>query len=234
MSAIIYVTTEAFATLQRIKDLDYYDRSLLIDEEPAIAEASGFYFKNAKKMNFAPLPSQAIIAAVITADNACKVQLSFPAELRGCIFEKAPYLPEHYAEIVTYWSGETFNPATSGAVYFQCKLNEYCVDLGDDAMSDPVINDHLLSEGVVISINGLSSVIEGLSRESFIEIAIPLDTSMLGIEQGNFLSSKAYDVHSNQVDTVFLKVADILDSPDPDHIYIDLLRHELLDYGYWY
>ncbi len=234
MSAIIYVTPVAFATLQRIKDLDYYDRSLLIEEEPAIAEAPGFYFKNAKKMNFAPLPLNADIAAVITADSTSNIQLSFPAELRGCIFEKAAYLPEHYAEIVTYWSGETFNPATSGAVYFQCKLNEYCVDLGTDAMSDPVINDHLLSEGVVISINGLSSVIEGLSRESFIEIAIPLDTSMLGIEQGNFLSSKEYDVHSDHVDTVFLKVADILDSPDPDHIYIDLLRHELLDYGYWY
>ena len=234
MSAIIYVTAEAFATLQRIKDLDYYDRSLLIEEEPAIAEAPGFYFKNAKKMNFSPLPSDADIAAVITADSTSNVQLSFPAELRGCIFEKAPYLPEHYAEIVTYWSGETFNPNTNGAVYFQAKLNEYCVDLGADAMSDPVINDQLLSEGVVVSISGLSSVIQGQPRESFIEIAVPLDTSMLGIEQGNFLSSKEYDIHSDRVDTVFLKVADILDSPDPDHVYIDLLRHELLDYGYWY
>lgn len=234
MSAIIYVTTEAFATLQRIKDLDYYDRSLLIEEEPTIADAPGFYFKNAKKMDFAPLPSDANIAAVITADSAPNVQLSFPTSLRGCIFDKAPYLSEHYAEIVTYWSGETFNPATSGAVYFQAKLNEYCVDLGADALSDPVINDQLLSEGVVVSISGLSSVIQGLPREAFIQIVVPMDTSMLGIEQGNFLSSKEYDLHSDQVDTVFLKVADILDSPDPDHIYIDLLRHELLDYGYWY
>ena len=101
-------------------------------------------------------------------------------------------------------------------------------------MGDPVITDQLLSEGVVVSISGLSSVIQGLPRDAFIQIVIPLDTSMLGIEQGNFLSSKEYDLHSDQVDTVFLKVADILDSPDPDHIYIDLLRHELLDYGYWY
>lgn len=234
MSAIIYVTTEAFATLKRIKDLDYYDRSLLIEEEPAITEAPGFYFKNAKKMNFSLLPSNAEIAAVISPEEAEGSRIAFPAELRGCIFEKAPYLPEDYAEIVTYWSGETFNPNTSGAVYFQAKLNEYCVDLGTDAMSDPVINDQLLSEGVVVSISGLSSVIEGLPRDSFIQIAVPLDTSMLGIEQDNFLSSKAYDVHSDQVDTVFLKVADILNSPDPDHVYIDLLRHELLDYGYWY
>ncbi len=234
MSAIIYVTNEAFATLQRIKDLDYHDRSLLIEEEPALAEAPGFYFKNAKKMNFAPIPSEADVAVVISPDSTHGVRLSFPTELRGCIFEKAPYLPEGYAEIVTYWSGETFNPNTSGAVYFQAKLNEYCVDLGSDASSDPIINDQLLSEGVVVSIAGLSSLVQGLPRESFIQIAVPLDTSMLGIEQGNFLSSKEYDVHCDQVDTIFLKVADVLDSPDPDCVYIDLLRHELLDYGYWY
>ncbi len=234
MSAILYVTEVAFATLQRIKDLDYYDRSVLTEEEPALAEAPGFYFKNAKKMNFSPLPSEADIAVVITPDSVSDVRLSFPAELRGCIFEKAPYLPEGYADIVTYWSGETFNPNTSGAVYFQAKLNEYCVDLGSNASSDLIVNDQLLSEGVVVSITGLSSLVQGLSRESFIQIAVPLDTSMLGIEQGNFLSSKEYDIHSNQVDTIFLKVADVLDSPDPDCVYIDLLRHELLDYGYWY
>ncbi len=234
MSAIIYVTEAAFATLQRIKDLDYYDRSLLIEEEPDLAEAPGFYFKNAKKMNFAPIPSEADITAAITSDNTHSIRLSFPAELRGCIFEKAPYLPEGYADIVTYWSGETFNPNTSGAVYFQAKLNEYCVDLGSDASSDPVINDQLLSEGVVVSITGLSSLVQGLPRESFIQISVPLDTSMLGIEQGNFLSSKEYDTDSDQFDTIFLKVADVLDSPNPDCVYIDLLRHELLDYGYWY
>ncbi len=234
MSAIIYVTEEAFGTLHRIKNLDYYDRSLLIEEEPALAEEPGFYFKNAKKMNFSPLPSGADIAVVITPDNTCDVRLSFPTELRGCIFEKAPYLPEGYADIVTYWSGETFNPNTSGAVYFQAKLNEYCVDLRSVASSDPVINDQLLSEGVVVSITSLSSIFQGLPRESFIQISVPLDTSMLGIEQGNFLSSKEYDIHSDQVDTIFLKVADVLDSPNPDCVYIDLLRHELLDYGYWY
>lgn len=234
MSAIIYVTEAAFATLQRIKDLDYYDRSLLIEEEPKLAETPGFYLKNAKKMNFAPLPSEADIAAVISPDSGSDIRVSFPTELRGCIFEKAPYLPESYADIITYWSGETFNPNTSGAVYFQAKLNEYCVDLGSDASSDPAINDQLLSEGVVVSINGLLSLVQGLPRESFIQIEVSLDTSMLGIEQGNFLSSKEYDIHSNQVDTIFLKVADVLDSPNPDCIYIDLLRHELLDYGYWY
>ncbi len=179
MSAIIYVTNEAFATLQRIKDLDYYDRSVLTEEEPALAEAPGFYFKNAKKMNFAPLPSEANIAAEITSDSNLEVRLSFPTELRGCIFEKAPYLPEGYAEIVTYWSGETFNPNTSGAVYFQAKLNEYCVDLGSDASSDPVINDQLLSEGVVVSITGLSSILQGLPRESFIQIEVVTGTCKL-------------------------------------------------------
>jgi len=29
-------------------------------------------------------------------------------------------------------------------------------------------------------------------------------------------------------------VADIRRSPNPNHILIDVIRNELLDYGYWY
>ena len=108
------------------------------------------------------------------------------------------------------------------------------VDLGDDPVGAPVIIDRLLSEGVVVAISGLAELLHGLSLEDFIEIRFPVDLAMLSVEPDDFQSTKEYAVTSESDERVFLRVADILASPDRDHIYIDLLCNELLDYGYWY
>jgi hypothetical protein len=58
---------------------------------------------------------------------------------------------------------------------------------------------------------------------------------MLGIEPDEFRSTKEYSLAPAQLhECIFLQVADIRSSPDPDRIFIDVLRHELLDYGYFY
>ncbi len=160
--------------------------------------------------------------------------VTMPANLRGCIFEGAPNLPDKYSEIVRYWSGDTMNVSTSGAAYFQCSLNEYMVDLGPDPVDAPVINDRLLSEGIVVAVCGLADRLVGVSSDAYVEIRFPIDPDMLGNEPDAFRSKGDYGRSSKGSDRVFLKVADILASPDPDHIYIDLLRNELIDYGYWY
>ena len=163
--------------------------------------------------------------------------MSAPANLRGCIFEDAPNLPEGYADIITYWSGASINLTTSGAAYFQCALNEYMVDLGPDPVFEPVVNDRLLSEGVVLAISDVSKLTDSLSPDAYIEIRFPVDPAMLGVEIDDFRSIKDYSIDNAQGqhhDKVFLKVADILQSPAPDRIYIELLRNEMIDYGYWY
>ena len=72
-----------------------------------------------------------------------------------------------------------------------------------------------------------------MSINHYIEVLIPLVDEMLGIEPDDFRSTKSYPtVPSQQYERVFLKVADIVRGPDRDRIYIDLLRHQLLDYGY--
>jgi len=227
MQATIYVSNEAYQTAQTIKDLDYYDRAILCDELPDFENRPGYHLKSANKLNLALLPVDANIATVSPA-------VTMPANLRGCIFEGAPDLPPGYADIVTYWSGKTVNTSTSGAVYFQCQLNEYMIDLGPDPVNAPVINDRLLSEGVVVAISGLAGGLRALSSEDFIEIKFPIDPAMLGVEPDDFLSTGKYGVTGERYERVFLKVADILASPDRDHVFIDLLCNELLDYGYWY
>ena len=228
MHATIYVTNEAYQTAQTIKDLDYYDRMNLCDDMPDLANRPGYHLKNANKLMLAPLPEN---ANIIRSDA---LEVSMPANLRGCIFEQAPNLPKDYAEIVGYWSGSTVNTNTSGAVYFQCPLNEYMVDLGHNACDAPIVNDRLLSEGVVVAVSGISGILTNLTPEDFIEIRVPIDLGMLGVEGCSFNSKAEYDATDGRNEFVYLKVADILASPDTDQVFIDLLRHELLDYGYWY
>jgi len=228
MQATIYVTAETHQTAQTIKDLDYNDRMNLCDEMDDLADRPGYHLKNANKLKLAPLPEN---ANIIRPDS---LQVSMPSNLRGCIFEQAPNLPEGYADIVGYWSGSTVNANTSGAVHFQCPLNEYMVDLGHNACDAPIINDRLLSEGVVVAISGFSGILTKLTPEDFIEVRVPVDLTMLGVEPDEFLSTEEYDVTSEHYQQVYLKVADILASPDRDRIYIDLLCNELIDYGYWY
>lgn len=227
MQATIYVSNEAYQTAQTIKDLDYYARANLCDELPGFENHPGYHLKNANKLKLALLPVDASIATV-------SPEVTMPANLRGCIFEGAPDLPPGYADIVTYWSGEAVNSNTSGAVYFQCSLNEYMVDLGPDPVNAPVINDRLLSEGIVVETSGVADLLRDLSQGDFIEIKFPIDPAMLGVEPDDFVSTGKYGVTGERYERVFLKVADILASPDRDHIYIDLLCNELLDYGYWY
>jgi hypothetical protein len=235
MPATIYVTAEAYETAQTIKDLDYYDRLNLSEETPDFDKRPGYHLKNANVLQLAVLPDDAIVIAPSAIGH--RLSMSAPANLRGCIFEGAPNLPEGYAAIIAYWSGASINLNTSGAAYFQCALNEYMVDLGPDPVFEPVVNDRLLSEGVVLAIAEVSKLTEGLSPDAYIEIRVPVDPAMLGVEIDDFRSIKDYSIENAQghhYDKVFLKVADIFQSPDPDRIYIELLRNEMIDYGYWY
>ncbi|MFS2003803.1 hypothetical protein ACEN9F_09275 [Duganella sp. CT11-25] len=207
MPATIYVTAEAYQTAQAIKDLDYYDRLNLSDDIPGFDKQPGYHLKNANALKLAVLP----VGAVVIDPSAIgrPLSISAPPNLRGCIFDGAPNLPEKYADIIAYWSGASINLSSSGAAYFQCPLNEYMVDLGTDPVSDPVVNDRLLSEGIVIFISDVSKLVEGLSADSYVEIKFPVDPAMLGVELDDFRSIKDYSTENakgHDYDKVFLKV----------------------------
>jgi hypothetical protein len=246
MQATIYVTEQALEVANVIKDLSQSERLALSDDPAASLSASeGYYLKNANRLNLAALPPDALVGCRLTPDlpEVYERHVSIPSNLRGCIFENAPKLPDQYATIVAYWSGPPVNSNISGACYFQSPEHSYMVDMsaleavnaddGDEAHASALIDD-LLSEGVVVCITDIEPLIDDLSIHDYIEISLPVD-GMLGIEPEDFCSTKPYPTGpSRQYERVYLKVADILRSPDRNRIYIDLLRHELLDYGYWY
>ncbi|OWY34645.1 hypothetical protein [Herbaspirillum aquaticum] len=242
MQATIYVSEEAMATAIAIKDLSHYDRITLSDDPNTdLSQSPGYFLKNANKLKLATLPTNHRVIASLApgrADNIADV--SMPVHLRGCIFERAPNLPPQYAQIMTYWSGEAVNLDDSRAVHFQSPLNEYMVELRpaqgrvEDAYSEMAACDRLLSEGIVVAITGLMQLCNSALPTDFIEIVLPVDLDIAGIEPDAFRSSRSYNVDDEQLEKVYLRIVDIMRSPNPDAIYIDLIRNELIDYGYVY
>ena len=245
MRATIYLTKEAWALGQALKDVDYYDRCTLSDDIASDPTGKdGYYIKNANKLKPAPLPDDAkIVFRIHPGDAIYSEMVSMPVHLRGVIFEHAPHLPERYAEIIRYWSGETLNSNVGNAAYYQNPAHAYDVDLSavrendelfSQQQSSPAV-DALVSESVVVNIIGLDSATVGAPDTAFVEVALPIDEGMLWLDNGEFMTGKCYDLRAaKRFERIFLLLSDVRNSPDPARIFADVLRYEELDYGFYY
>jgi hypothetical protein len=240
MPAIIYVTPASLATMSLIAPLDYYDRVTLSDDPATdLTHREGYYLKNISHLAVSVLPDGAHIALQL---NAGTPEVSFPSELRGCIFERAPHLPPNYRSIITYWSGAPINADEDCAIYYQCPAQRYEVPLANAEDGSELVDswdgaqpiDALVSEGVVVSLVGLGGLLADAADDDFVSVVLPIDDDLLGLDNGGFLAESVYNLTSARVERFFLRVADIRQSPDPQRIYIDILRYEELDYGFYY
>jgi hypothetical protein len=190
MSATIYVTPESLATMTLVAPLDYYDRCALSDDpasDPTHRE--GYYLKNLSYLSVSVLPDAAHIVLRLIAGAR---EVSFPAELRGCIFERAPHLPPNYQSIIAYWSGSPINSNADCAAYYQCPAQRYDVSLAALEASPELISkrdstpliDALLSEGVVVSIAGLGGLLSDAADDEFVSVVLPIDEDLLGLDNG--------------------------------------------------
>lgn len=241
MPATIYVSQASFDTMALIAPLDYYDRCTLSDvPETDPTGRPGYYLKSLSHLAVSILPEDAHIALHLDAGDSA---LSFPSELRGCIFANAPNLPTpDYHSVISYWSGAPVNSNAGGSAHYQCPAQAYAVsldaldadpDLISRRISTPLI-DALISEGIVVSIVGLDSKLANASDDDFVSIALPIDNELVCLDNGGFLTDQPYRTDTDRAEHIFLKVADIRQSPNPNAIYIDILRYEELDYGYYY
>lgn len=244
MQAKIYISAEAMATVNAIKDLDYYSRVSLSDDGPDLTTVPG-YFLNTNALDLAELPSDVEVAMHLTPADAATYHrhVAMPAHLRGVIFSGAPDLPSSYAEIISYWSPLVPTVHHRSALYFQNEMNSYCVQLVDpDGTGDAAavgdadhVADVLVSDGLVVTVTGLATIVANLSPNHFIALSIPINPSMLGIELEGYRSTKEYSTDQPQkMETLYLRIADILASPDACNIAISAIRTELSDYGYTY
>lgn len=245
MQAKIYISTDAMTTVIAIRSLDYYDRVSLSDEPATDYTSSPGYFLNTNALDLAELPADADVAIRLTPADAATYHrhVSMPANLRGVIFSGAPNLPTDYAESIAFWSPLMPTIHHRGALYYQNVMNSYCVqlvdpdDTGDSAVANDAdhVADVLVSDGLVVTITGLATMVANLKPEQFVALTIPINPSMLGIELEGYRSTEEYATDpSQQMETLYLRIADILASPDANHIAISAIRTELSDYGYTY
>lgn len=245
MQATLYISAEAMRTVNAIKELDYYSRVSLSDwPETDLTTAPG-YFINTDALHLAELPARAEVVLHLTpADQPTyRRHVSMPAYLRGVIFSGAPNLPPDYAKIISFWSALVPTMHHRSAMYFQNEMNSYCVRLvdPDDAGDACVVEDadhagdFLISDGLVVTVTGLGAMVADLKPDLFVSLSIPINQSMLGLELEGYRSKEEYATDpAPQMETLYLRIADILASPDPNHIAISAIRTELSDYGYTY
>lgn len=245
MQATIYISTEAMATVNAIQHLDYYDRVSLSDDPATDLTTSPGYYLNSHTLKLATLPADAQIALTITPYDAMTYgrHVSMPSNLRGVIFSGAPHLPTDYALTISYWSPLVPTAHHRGALYHQNLQNSYCISLSETndleaaavGTSTDENADILLSDAIVIAITGLALKVANFDPARYVALTIPIHASMLGIELEGYHSSTDYaSVTAQQSETLFLRISDILSSPDPDQITIAAIRTELSDYGYTY
>jgi len=178
-------------------------------------------------MRLAVLPAGADVAVRLAPADA---HITFPPELRGVIFSGAPHLPDNYAAILAYWSPLEVTAMHEGAQYCQNLRNEYMVSFSP-ALTPGQPQDVLLSDGLVVCMTGVRELVGRLDPEQFIEVQIPVSAQMLGPELDGFDTA---EVHGRSCERIYLRVRDILDSPDPDFIAIAAIHTDLWDYGYYY
>lgn len=243
MQANIYISAEAMATVNAIQHLDYYERVSLSDDPATDLTRHSGYYLNTNALHLMELPEGSKVILSLSPADADRYgrHVSIPTNLRGVIFSGAPNLPTNYDQIISYWSLLSLMPYHRNALYYQNVQSEYCVTLIDtDGMGEvaddlPETLDTLISDSVVIVISGLAASLASLNPDHFVALMIPINSDMLGIELDSYRSSQEYRATNPlQSETIFLRVADILASPNPDFVAIAAIRSELGDYGYTY
>lgn len=234
MQANIYISAQAMATVNAIQHLDYYARVSLSDEPATDLTHHPGYYLNTNALHLTELPSDALIVRSLSpTDTDC---YSIPINLRGVIYSGSPNLPTDYAKIISYWSPLALMPYHRNSHHYQNILSEYCIALTDpDEMDDdlPEPVDTLVSDSLVVVIAGLATSLTSKNPDHFIALSIPINSEMLGIELEGYRSSQDYITSDfPQSETVYLRIADILASPNPDLIAIAAVRTEMGDYGF--
>jgi hypothetical protein len=236
--AKIYISKEALETVENLRSKSYYDRI----EDSIDIEKPGFTLHPAISCEALSDGVKPALSINTNKIDFYRDYVQFPRELRGCIFEKAPNLPEKYTENIKYWGDRKVAPPdNTDAIYFQNHLNAYLIQPpnSDDDNKDNITMDALVSEGVVVHIKDLGELIavNKLEPDQFIEIGIPIDPEVFGDKSTDskiYNTSHEYAVENVPMEKIYLKMSDVLASPDCQNVYINILRYELMDYGYYY
>lgn len=257
----IFLPIADYEFLSTFKDKDYYDRKYYFDatdfsNKPKSAEElieltehqlrlrCLNVISNYRPLTVSPLPSGAVLIPNIL--NYTGNAGLLPYTLFGCVFSEASHLPDNYEAILDYWNPPVGKSFDTGAAYYQNQHQSYMVQIDEDNEGNEIIydSDRLLTEGFVAHLSITPEQITQIKAIhtpfAFIEVKIPVDHEF-------FLGEETYPVNINNILdltnecnlsaptlSIYLSVSDILMSPDPENIFMDMFNYEMIDYGYHY
>jgi len=226
-TACVYITAAQALTVAALDGLDPESRDLLSWRPETDLRSDPGYFLASEVMRLAVLPEGSDVALVLSPDDAARYDrhLSYLPELRGIVFSGAPRLPDGYQKALAYWSELRVTADHDGAQHVQNLSQEISVHPEDVLLS---------SNAVVLCIEHVLELIDGLKPDQYIEIQVPVMADMLGMDRGLFDSATAYSVSPElPIERIFLRVRDILDSPTPDFIAVTVLHTENWDSNFF-
>ncbi len=221
-TACVYITANAMRTVAALDSLDEGQRDLLAWRPETDLRSDPGYFLAAEAMRLKLLPEGSEISAVLAPSDEARYQkhLSFLSELRGVICRGAR-LPQGFERSLAYWSPLEVTADHENFFLFQNLLNSVTEVKG---------HPRLLSNAVILTLVNVLEIIEDLSPKSFVEIRIPVDASMLGLDRERWDSAEEYgqDIHL-PYERIFLKVQDLLGSPTPNFLALACIHSEQWD-----
>jgi len=231
MTGKVYLKGKSFELANIAKGQYHGDRCDAVGEDTDGFEEldnlkQGFFFR--KNLFIDKLPEDTI-ALEVTDVAKLNFDLMLP------VFERAPNLPDKYKESIRYWS-EYANPEYNAHRY-QNSVHEYFVGAFDN-----VATEELVSEGLVVLFENIADKLVDvpISKDSFIKIKVPFAAHMLIDMDSEMYCGSTHElkgVEDIDVDfefTIYLKYSDIINAPNPNSLYIDLIHFLSLDYGYCY
>jgi len=255
MTGKVYVKKEDFDRFNEVKELSYYEfADKLCEEKNKEVHLGNFLRRN---LYVTELPEDfEIFPCAVT--SLCYTSMPCP-DLTLPVFNNAKGLPKDYEESIKHWSDTSNKGFESDAYFYQNPSKEYFIDLNDDEFDKngnayrntdprPVNDDRMVSEGVVYEIvdllTNLTDIYVGdglIDRDVFIPIHVPFCDKYLE-EDGDGeslittmnIGDKWVPEYSDKTFVLYLKLSDIMDAPNPNKIYIDLIHFMSMNYGYYY
>ena len=234
---MIYIDHDSYETVQWVRNHAYYDR------EDADNLAPG-YFLNANT-KFLVLPEDCEIIELSDAT----LSITMPPELTGTIFSNSPHLPVTLQDSLEFWTPPTdeyLKKHDPISIYYQSPLTEYHIEL--DSKGEPLNNDTLISDGFVLKIGGLYRMLYDIpSLNAFIKIRVNIVSLLNEATQCDVMHSEVpsiigavttsdiyVDLYFSVSELVEYKRRQMAKGVFEDLLYLNCIRTEMFDYGYFY
>jgi len=254
----IYLREEEYSFVKVLERFSHLERiQFLKDKKPILTkEELGSYMLNYNRLRIEKLPCLNNIPVFIKNND-----VFIKDALSGVIFSNNYKIDKNFKSQMMYWNKcESLDKLNDERiVYYQNPTFRYHIDIPSNNTDDGYFEksntsqDVLLSEGIPVNLFGLAEKLMKTPiqeyNDAFVNVKLTLDGDLFLHNSLNEKFDRLKDFNpttknlckilcgskrNSVILNFYLKISDILKCPNPNDIWIDLLRYEMIDYGYFY